>query len=438
MARFTKITTAKHKIEKGKGFFVNFLEWLSTSSEWFFKKFEGVLKKVFSNKAGVFVAFFLILCLALIIYYSARDDIDSEKRRNWISGLITMIGSLLWWFIYQQFDGFDFVLNDESFLDMGKSRKILWSFEILTFIIPIGLMWYRWVYSRESIFKNENDQSIRREKLLEQMAREDAVAVGIPVILFGVGMIYESQKFTLNRYLLGGAFFGSVIPFLIDVVITDSEDTDRLFYIQHIKFIFIIIGVTMILMSLFKYFHFKKTKKKKEVEDRKLGITTLAGKRMELVNRGIKSNAYSDDEEMPPILDDDDGKNHQEEYMRIGKNISRVVKNDVAKHVITLLKHNLCIPSQAELLLSSPENSQYPPASVPSSASDNDDDEEGKELLSDDAPKGREESLFDDDDDNLKQLREELEKADPKNQKGEDIEFDMDNISIGTGNATDL
>mgnify|MGYP001797376228 CR=1 FL=1 len=117
-----------------------------------FTRLDNVLKALFSNQAGGFMATFLVICLVLIIYYSAKKDIDSQERRDWISGSITLVGTLLWWFIYQQFDGFDIVLNDESLLNMGNSRKILWSFELLTFMIPIALMWYRWVYSRESIF----------------------------------------------------------------------------------------------------------------------------------------------------------------------------------------------------------------------------------------------------------------------------------------------
>lgn len=226
---------------------------------------EGLIKILFGKK--VLIAM-MILALILVIALGVLGNIKDfkETQIELISGLVTLLFLIFWWYLYKFFDGFDIILKDRAGSLNQKAQIQLWWFELFTFIIPIGLIWYRWYYSINNVLNKPEDEL--REILLQQSAREDLISAGIPVILFGVGVIYDQQKFTLNRYLLGGAFFGTVVPFLIDSVIISTLDVSRLFYFTHIKFMFIIIGITMILMSLYKYFHFRKSQKEQEKSSR--------------------------------------------------------------------------------------------------------------------------------------------------------------------------
>lgn len=225
-----------------------------------FEIIERILKAVFFN---VYSNWFIIVLSASVIGVLIWMNITKENKINYIAALYVALGNILWWFIYKMFDGFDVFLNDEQLRTMPDSKQKLWAFELVTFVIPIILMWYKWGYSTKYLVPLiKSDPNRAREMLMQQFEREDMIMNSIPVILFGVGTLFDRQNFFHNRHLLGAVFFGSAIPYIISSLITDTTDVARLFYFGMIRFVFIIIGITMILISLFKYFNFKKAQKK--------------------------------------------------------------------------------------------------------------------------------------------------------------------------------
>jgi len=252
-----------------------------------------------------------VLAISLMIasaQLSERVESDklSKKREilhiKQISGMFSGLAIVMWFYIYKGFKGFDVVLDDENLTVMKRYKQTLWFFEILTFIIPIGLIMYKWYYTNETILGYiGKDDNKARTLLLEQMSREDTVVAMIPIALFGIGTVFDKQKFTHNRYLLGGVFFGSIVPVLMEGLIIDTQDVIRLLYIENMKSSFVLIGVTMIMLALFKYYSHKKALK----EEAKLG-------------RKKKARAPN--------------------YAEFGKNLSDMIKSHVSENILYELK----------------------------------------------------------------------------------------------------
>ena len=237
----------------------NFLKRLSSRPHIkFFENIEWLLKTIYVSKkkrrsflaVGVLI---IIICIIVIAIYNSQF-----AKLELVLGLYTLIATIVWISVFFSIRVLDIVLNDQTFGQMKGYNQLGLISEIFTMFLPICIIWYKWKYTNDTIIPLiKTNPELARLKIEANMQREDTIISIIPVILFGVGSIFEKQQFMYNRFLLGGVFFGTVIPLVINSVMLNTTDIRRLSQIENIKFSFLSMGLTMILISLTKYYIFK-------------------------------------------------------------------------------------------------------------------------------------------------------------------------------------
>lgn len=251
------------------------------------------------DRVIIFISFIVICTLSSLVKqdYSFSNAFVLEKQEPDINEFkqslqyLAIIGCLLWVIIYIMFKGLKNTFNlfnrvkgkiiidfDEGVgvVEQDNIDEYMIFMELIPLVIPFILIILKYKITVEYIDKQINNYetskimnttydlvSKLRTNINQQLERDSTIVQTIPLILFGVGLVFENQKFYHNKFLLGGVFFGTGIPLMIQMLFVQDENIGRLYALEMTQFIFLSFGITMVVQALLKYYIF--TKHSKEI-----------------------------------------------------------------------------------------------------------------------------------------------------------------------------
>lgn len=121
-----------------------------------------------------------------------------------------------------------------------------------TFILPALMLMLSYYHHREYNTLTKEEELAALEKEIES---ETEILSTIPVLLFGLGIIYTQYKkadYTTHTlaFLLMAILFGSLFPQLAKHLVFDHNNLTRMFVIEEIIFSFIAIAFGLIIASM--------------------------------------------------------------------------------------------------------------------------------------------------------------------------------------------
>jgi hypothetical protein len=128
-----------------------------------------------------------------------------------------------------------------------------------TIVFPLVLFSYYIFYQIYSIREHISYEKLLEESKLE-MEQENKISQVIPIILFGIGVVYGNiQQFTKKKdllkkvapYLIFSLLFGTIIPNILSYLIFDHDNIHRLLICADIDFITISISFGLLITTLF-------------------------------------------------------------------------------------------------------------------------------------------------------------------------------------------
>jgi len=123
---------------------------------------------------------------------------------------------------------------------------------------PLLLYSYYIFHEIESIREHKSYEELLEEAEAELKA-EEKISEIIPVILFGVGIVYSQiQKITKKQgllkmvapYLIFSLIFGTVIPNIVSYLVLDHQDLHRVLIASDVDFIVVSIAFGLMITSL--------------------------------------------------------------------------------------------------------------------------------------------------------------------------------------------
>lgn len=129
---------------------------------------------------------------------------------------------------------------------------------ITVIVFPLVLYTYYIFYEIKQVRENVSYNRLLEESQ-EEVKQESKVSTLIPVILFGIGIVYGNlQKVTKQKnllkivapYLLFSLLFGTVVPNIISYLIFDHNELERLLVASDYDFIFISISFGLMITTL--------------------------------------------------------------------------------------------------------------------------------------------------------------------------------------------
>jgi len=129
---------------------------------------------------------------------------------------------------------------------------------ISTIVFPLLLFSYYIFHEIESVRENEPYDSLLAETKLEY-EKEVKISDVIPVILFGVAILYGGIKEITNKkgllkivapYLVFSLIFGTVIPNIISYLVIDHHDLYRVYLAADFNFVSVSIAFGLMIISL--------------------------------------------------------------------------------------------------------------------------------------------------------------------------------------------
>ena len=125
-------------------------------------------------------------------------------------------------------------------------------------VFPLILYSYYIFHEIESIRQHKSQETLLAEAEAELKA-EEKISGLIPVILFGVGIVYGNiQKITKKEgllktvapYLIFSLIFGTVLPNIVSYLVLDHQDLHRILIASDIDFISVSIAFGLMMTSL--------------------------------------------------------------------------------------------------------------------------------------------------------------------------------------------
>lgn len=122
-----------------------------------------------------------------------------------------------------------------------------------TFILPALMLLLSFFHHRE--LNNTSTDEEELAALEKEIESETEILSTIPVLLFGLGIIYTQYKkadYTTHTlaFLLMAILFGSLFPQLAKHLVFDHKNLTRMFVIEEIIFSFIAIAFGLIIASM--------------------------------------------------------------------------------------------------------------------------------------------------------------------------------------------
>ena len=128
----------------------------------------------------------------------------------------------------------------------------------LVVVMPIILYSYYIFHEIESVREHKSYKVLLEESEADFKAEEKTSSI-IPIILFGVGIVYGNvEKFTKNKdiiktaapFLIFSLLFGTVIPNMVSYLILDHHDLHRVLVASDVNFFDISISFGLMITSL--------------------------------------------------------------------------------------------------------------------------------------------------------------------------------------------
>ncbi len=128
----------------------------------------------------------------------------------------------------------------------------------LVIVMPIILYSYYIFHEIESVREHKSYKVLLEESEADIKAEEKTSSI-IPIILFGVGIVYGNvEKFTKNKdiiktaapFLIFSLLFGTVIPNMVSYLILDHHDLHRVLVASDVNFFAISISFGLMITSL--------------------------------------------------------------------------------------------------------------------------------------------------------------------------------------------
>ena len=128
----------------------------------------------------------------------------------------------------------------------------------LVVVMPIILYSYYIFHEIESVREHKSYKVLLEESEAEIKAEEKTSSI-IPVILFGVGIVYGNiEKLTKNKdiiktaapFLIFSLLFGTVIPNMVSYLVLDHHDLHRVLVASDVNFFAISISFGLMITSL--------------------------------------------------------------------------------------------------------------------------------------------------------------------------------------------
>ena len=128
----------------------------------------------------------------------------------------------------------------------------------LVVVMPIILYSYYIFHEIESVREHKSYKVLLEESEADIKAEEKTSSI-IPIILFGVGIVYGNiEKFTKNKdiiktaapFLIFSLLFGTVIPNMVSYLILDHHDLHRVLLASDVNFFAISISFGLMITSL--------------------------------------------------------------------------------------------------------------------------------------------------------------------------------------------
>jgi hypothetical protein len=128
----------------------------------------------------------------------------------------------------------------------------------LVVVMPIILYSYYIFHEIESVREHKSYKVLLEESEADFKAEEKTSSI-IPIILFGVGIVYGNvEKFTKNKdiiktaapFLIFSLLFGTVIPNMVSYLILDHHDLHRVLVASDVNFFAISISFGLMITSL--------------------------------------------------------------------------------------------------------------------------------------------------------------------------------------------
>ena len=128
----------------------------------------------------------------------------------------------------------------------------------LVVVMPIILYSYYIFHEIESVREHKSYKVLLEESEADFKAEEKTSSI-IPIILFGVGIVYGNvEKFTKNKdiiktaapFLIFSLLFGTVIPNMVSYLILDHHDLHRVLLASDVNFFAISISFGLMITSL--------------------------------------------------------------------------------------------------------------------------------------------------------------------------------------------
>ena len=128
------------------------------------------------------------------------------------------------------------------------NKKYKFAFFVV-YLIPIAIIIYHTYYEYKQIMKRTS-YDMELDRIKNEIDYEKDIAEVIPILLFGLAAIFEKYSVFIMKkvvpLLLIGTLLGAIIPFGLRYVTFNTENLNRLVFIENIEFCFMTMGLGLI------------------------------------------------------------------------------------------------------------------------------------------------------------------------------------------------
>ena len=152
------------------------------------------------------------------------------------------------------------------FFTSNMTKELVFFSRLFVLLFPLSLYTYYIFFIINQVVNTNITYEEELHELQVELEKEEHVSGVIPVILFGIGLIYSSidskmknSKLSLLKiaapYLIFAVLFGTVLPNIISYLIVDHNDLHRLLIASDLDFIFMSTSFGLMIMSLLVPFY---------------------------------------------------------------------------------------------------------------------------------------------------------------------------------------
>ena len=152
-----------------------------------------------------------------------------------------------------------FILLEKAYVLSSKSLVPF----VITIVFTFGILFYHY-YAEKRLVLNINDKEKELQEVQTMMKTDKDILMTFPLLLLALGILLRDEvpcgtcengflktkhKLVTNLFLLA-ILFGLIFPFLIDTLVIDYENLERLLLLENLEFISISYGFGIIVLLL--------------------------------------------------------------------------------------------------------------------------------------------------------------------------------------------